>query len=131
MTDTDFIWLDLHAVRVWRPAGRIDHLSAEPWGDRLGLAFDDIPGSARALVLELSTVDFLSSAGLRELMRLSRRCRERGLPMAVCALQDPVREVFEIGRFNLVIPLQTDLAQALEGLGIDTGGAGATRDGTC
>jgi len=122
MTDTDFGWLDIETVRVWRPAGRIDHLSAEAWGDRFSTAFDDIPGAARALVLDLPAVDFLSSAGLRELLRLSRRCHERALPLAVCAAQGMVREVLEISRFNLVIPLYPSLADALVALGIPSAG---------
>jgi anti-anti-sigma factor len=100
-------------LEIWRPVGRIDHLSAGEWGQRFDEGFASLPGSVRVLILDLAAIEFLSSAGLRELMKLSRRCREADITLGVCQLQETVREVFEISRFNLVIPMHATLEDAL------------------
>ena len=84
-------WSSCHAVQ-W-------DLSAPPFGDRV--------------VLDLSGVEYISSVGLRVLMLASKQAKAQGCALGVCGLQPVVREIFEISRFNLVLPVFPTLREAL------------------
>lgn len=53
----------------------------------------DEPGQIQ---LDLAAVEFVSSDGLVELVRLHRRLRERGGRLTVVRTREPVREVLEL-----------------------------------
>ena len=66
-----------------------------------------------AIVLDLSAVDYISSVGLRVLMLAAKQVKSQGGSISVAALQPVVREIFEISRFNLVIPSYAGVDDAL------------------
>ena len=75
-------------------AGKIDTVTA-PALDRELL--EDC-GTAQALVLDFSQVDYISSAGLRILLRLHKRMVQRK-GMRIIHANETVREVFSITGF--------------------------------
>ena len=56
-----------------------------------------------ALVADLSSVPYISSLGLRLLLKAAKTAKGAGVTFSVCASQPTVREVFEISGFNRVI----------------------------
>jgi anti-anti-sigma factor len=95
-------------ILVLAPVGRIDNLTSAAFQARLLAAF----GSSSAdVVVDLSAVEYISSAGLRALMTASRqKPKERRL--AVACLQTIVREIFVISRFSHVVPVFADVEEA-------------------
>ena len=75
-------------------AGKIDTATA-PELDR---ELQDDCAAADALVLDFSQVDYISSAGLRILLRLHKRMAERQ-GMRIVNANETVREVFSITGF--------------------------------
>ena len=75
-------------------AGKIDTVTA-PALDR---ELQEDCGAAQALVLDFSQVDYISSAGLRILLRLHKRMVERQ-GMRIIHANETVREVFSITGF--------------------------------
>lgn len=75
-------------------AGKIDTLTA-PALDR---ELQEDCATAQALVLDFSGVDYISSAGLRILLRLHKRMVERQ-GMRIINANETVREVFSITGF--------------------------------
>ena len=65
---------------VLAPAGRIDHQSAEEFRDAVTpwLVGCHNGANGHALVFDLSTVDYISSAGLRVLMLASKQTKPAG-----------------------------------------------------
>src|SRR5689334_17659521 len=61
------------AARVVAPAGRVDHDSCEAFQADLGAQLDACRHEGSALVVDLSHVDYISSAGLRCLMIAARQ----------------------------------------------------------
>ena len=57
------------------------------------------------MVLDFSQLDYVSSAGLRSILKISKLVKKHSLRIAICAIQDHVREVFEISGFDTFIPL--------------------------
>ena len=64
------------------------------------------------IVVDLSAVDYISSAGLRALMLASRH-KPKELRLAVACLNEVVREIFSIGRFSQVVPTFATVEDAL------------------
>ena len=58
-----------------------------------------------ALILDFERVFFISSAGLRISLIISRKFNESGKKFGVCALADPIRNVLAISGFDQIIPI--------------------------
>ncbi len=69
-----------------------------------------------ALILDLSGVDYISSAGLRALMIAFKAGKADGKGFGIAALQPLLLEIFTISRFNLVFPLFETVRQAVDKL---------------
>jgi anti-anti-sigma factor len=68
-----------------------------------------------ALVADLEGVRYMSSAGLRLLLKAAKAAKGAGVSFSVCASQPAVREVFEISGFNKVIPAFATRDEAVSG----------------
>lgn len=64
-------------------------------------------------MLDLSGLEYVSSAGLRCLMLAAKEARERKGRLIVAAMQPIVAEIFKISRFNLVFEVFATLREAL------------------
>jgi anti-sigma B factor antagonist len=97
---------------VLAPAGRIDMSTAEQFRERLIPLIASTEAGA-AVVLDFSGVDYISSAGLRVLMLAAKEARSSGSLIAVAALQPLVNEIFQISRFDKVLPCHAGVNEAL------------------
>lgn len=93
--------------------GRVDHANAEQFKTALGPSLVACKPGGDQLVLDLTGLEYISSAGLRVLMLASRDVKTRNGNLVVCGLQPVVREIFEISRFNIVFRVLADQAAAL------------------
>ena len=91
--------------------GRIDRNRAL-FGQRLVGTSTDAP-VRKKLLLDLSKVNYMSSAGMRVLMIAAKGCRKQGGKMVLAALQPTIQEVFKIGRFDNVLEIYPTVRQAL------------------
>ncbi len=76
----------------------------------LGSAIGD---QARRVVLDLSRLDFIDSAGLGVLVSLVKVLRARGGDMRLVGLKDPVRMIFQLTRLEKVFKIFGDREKAL------------------
>jgi len=94
-------------------SGRIDLSNAEAFKDALSAS---MAKAKAALILDLSGVDYISSAGLRALMIAFKAGKADGKAFGIAALQPLLLEIFTISRFNLVFPLFDTVRQAVDKL---------------
>ncbi|MCE9523783.1 MAG: STAS domain-containing protein [Alphaproteobacteria bacterium] len=94
-------------------AGRIDLSNADAFKDALAAS---LAKAKKALILDLSGVDYISSAGLRSLMIVFKAGKTEGKAFGIAALQPLLMEIFTISRFNLVFPLFDTVQLAVEKL---------------
>jgi anti-anti-sigma factor len=66
-----------------------------------------------AIVLDLSQLEYVSSAGLRCFMLASRQAKAQHGRIFVASLQPMVAEIFEISHFNLVFQVFPSVREAL------------------
>ena len=79
--------------------GRIDTNTAQDFHD----AFKDLDFEGNSLVLDFENVDFISSAGLRELMMLRKRIKEENRFM-LNHISDAIEEILSVAGFIDFIP---------------------------
>lgn len=67
----------------------------------------------RLCILDLSQLDYISSAGLRVVLMLAKRLKQHSGQLVLCALQPQVNEVFDISGFLAILTVVNDRPSAL------------------
>ena len=108
---------------VWTiaPHGRLDMPATRAIDDALRDLCD--AGNAR-VVIDLSEVQYVASAGLRVLLTGLRRARLLAGDVRLAALNDRVREVFEMSGFDQVFNMYATPAEAVASYAGGSGAAG-------
>lgn len=94
-------------------SGRLDQDTCEAFRDELMALMDTSAQQGGAMVLDLSALEYVSSAGLRCFMLASRQAKAQHGRIFVAALQPMVAEIFEISHFNLVFQVFPAVRDAL------------------
>jgi anti-sigma B factor antagonist len=100
-------------IVVLSPVGQIDNETSAGFQTQLLEVVGE--GSGRVL-LDFTSVDYISSAGLRALMTASKKTKAGGGRIAVTALNKMVKEIYEISRFTLIVPAFDSAAEATAAL---------------
>ncbi len=95
---------------VVRPQGRLDSATSPAFEVTV---LERIEGGCRRLVLDLSDVGYISSAGLRVILAAGKKLRGTQGKLVLCGLRDEVRGVFEMSGFLDLFPVTGTLAEAL------------------
>jgi len=99
---------------VIAPAGRVDSVSSAEL-ERVVVARLD--GGERRLVLDLSGVEYISSAGLRVLLMAAKRLKAPPAALVLCGLGPSVRTVLELAGFLPLFTVEAGREQALARVG--------------
>ena len=99
---------------VIAPAGRVDSVSSAEL-ERVVVARLD--GGERRLVLDLSGVEYISSAGLRVLLMAAKRLKAPPAALVLCGLGPSVRAVLELAGFLPLFTVEAGREQALARVG--------------
>ncbi len=67
----------------------------------------------RLCVLDLNSLDYISSAGLRVILMLAKRLKQNAGRVILCSLQPQVKDVFDISGFLTILTVVDDRATAL------------------
>jgi anti-anti-sigma factor len=111
---TDLVELEIEErgeVVVARLSGELDIAGASGIGERI---HDAVPTSARALVIDFSSLDFIDSSGIAMLFGLARKLGSRRQELRVVATSGkPVARVLDIVEFDRAAPVHETLDDAL------------------
>ena len=105
-------------VSVLTLAGRVSHRTAPD----LAAALESATGSpGGGVVLDLSGVDYISSAGLRAVETAASGMRASGRGLIVCGLRDAVSVAFDLAGLTGTVAVEESREQAIEKAGrVDT-----------
>ena len=98
---------------VIRARERLDSANAREFHDQIR---DAIEAAQRAVIVDMEELIYISSAGLRVILQVSKQLERRSVRFAICSLSKTVREVFEVSGFDQMIniwPSQTDALAAV------------------
>ncbi len=104
----DISWEFEYGIRTSILSGRIDSRNALLFKEKV---VDELVESDRALVLDFSGIDYISSAGLRVILELAKMYRG-DRRFSISGLSASVREVFEISGFDQIIQIYNSLDEA-------------------
>ena len=90
-------------------AGRLDIGGAQ----EIDLGFNALAGSRRALIIDLSAVDFIASLGLRLLIVGARTVQRKGGRMALLSPRDTVEGVLASSGTDQVVPVCRAIDEAI------------------
>ncbi len=97
---------------VLQPSGRLDSVTAKTFETTL---IGKLEAGVSKVVLDLSRLDYISSAGLRVVLIAAKKLKGAGGALVLCDLSPSVREVFEVSGFVSVLDIHPDRAAALAG----------------
>lgn len=100
---------ELGPVRVVTVEGRVSHATAAELAQ--ALAHFQVDG-LKALVVDLSGVDYINGAGLRVFEKTAVLLSEANVELLVCGLQPPVQAAFDLAGVipNLAVAASRDAA---------------------
>ena len=101
---------DRGPIMLLRARGRINVLSATLFETAT------LRATARAktdVVVDASDVTYVSSAGLRAFLRISRALGRDRRSLHICSLKPHIRQIFTMVGFDRIIPIHADLDSAL------------------
>jgi anti-sigma B factor antagonist len=101
-------------VAVYRIVGRLDALTSQDLESAVGSAFS---GGNPRIVFDMGEVTFISSAGLRVILKTAKQAAAAKGGLAIFGLQSAVNEVFEISGLQKFIPIASDETDARSKLG--------------
>ncbi len=77
---------------------------------------DVLGGETNRLLFNLGELEYLSSAGLRVLLSAAKEMRRRDGKIVLCALNEFVKEIFEVSGFQSLIPITDSVESGIEAL---------------
>jgi anti-anti-sigma factor len=97
-------------VTIVAPAGRIDTTTSGALEDAIRRVVD---GGARDVVIDFGSAEYISSAGLRVFLVLAKRMRDLQGRLVLCAMSEPVRQVFHLAGFMPLFRVEPSKEAAL------------------
>jgi anti-sigma B factor antagonist len=105
--------MNIGDVKVLSIHGRVDAVTAQQLQDK---ALETAHHSPK-LLIDLSSVSYMSSAGLRVILLLHREMREHNGRVVLVGLQDRIRDAMEITGFLKHFSVVTDIQAGIEMIG--------------
>lgn len=93
--------------------GRIDATTAGAFDEK---AAEAAAGQPRALLIDFTDLEYISSAGLRSILKLAKLTQGRKIQMRCFGMQKGVFEVFRISGFSSIIKITDTREQAVDSI---------------
>ncbi|MEW6259586.1 MAG: STAS domain-containing protein [Thermodesulfobacteriota bacterium] len=90
--------------------GRLDSNASPELDRKIGEIID---GGCTQLVIDFKKLDYITSAGLRIMIKTAKALKGKSGGLVLCEMADYVREVFEIAGFDKFLPIVSTLEEAL------------------
>ena len=95
-------------VPVLAVRGRLDSTTSSLLDVRLS---ENVANSATTII-DMTGLDYVSSAGLRVLLKAAKQAKARSSRLLLCTLHPNVQEVFDISGFSAIFSIYPDRATA-------------------
>lgn len=99
-------------IKILTMSGRLEPMGWRDLKDTMTALTD---GEEKAdLLVDLENLEYMASAGFRELFLAGRKIGRHGGRLVVCSLRGEVKRIFELAKFDTAYPIFEDRAAALE-----------------
>ncbi len=100
-------------ISIIQIAGRLDFGNAKTFQSAMERLFEQIESNTKAIVVNCSELEYISSAGLRVFLIGAKLAKNNVIGFTVCNLSPLVKDVFDISGFGNMMPICSDLESAL------------------
>jgi anti-sigma B factor antagonist len=98
-------------VSIFRLNGRLDSNTSQGFEKKI---FDAISDGSKSMIVDFKDLDYISSAGLRVILKATKALNREEGKIMLCSMQDYVKEVFEIAGFDSFLPIVSSIDDALK-----------------
>jgi anti-sigma B factor antagonist len=98
-------------VNIFKLNGRLDSNTSQGFEKKIFQAIDD---GSKSMIIDFRDLDYISSAGLRVILKATKALKREEGKMMLCDMQDYVKEVFEIAGFDSFLPIVGTMDDALQ-----------------
>ena len=96
---------------MFKILGRLDSNTSPDLEERIS---ETMNNGTINMVLDFEALEYISSAGLRIILKTTKDLKRQNGQLILCSMQDYVREVFEISGFDSFLPIAPSLDDALK-----------------
>ena len=100
-------------VQILSLEGRLDTSTSADFD----FALEPYSDKPTKLLVDMSNVQYVSSAGLRVFLMLAKKLQKSQGALVLCGLSASVKEVFDIAGFSKLLNIQPDRASGIAALG--------------
>ena len=98
-------------IYIFKVNGRLDSNTSHELEEKI---FGAIKNESYKMIVDFEGLDYISSAGLRVILKASKALKRSEGSIVLCSMQDYVKEVFEIAGFDVFLPIVSKINDALE-----------------
>ncbi len=108
----DVVEKRMEGVVVLSVKGRLDSNSSDEFEKML---LGRVEEGENRFILDFHDLDYISSAGLRVLLKATKELKKTSGQMCLCSIRDYIQEVFDMSGFSTFLPIHHDLQESLKG----------------
>ena len=98
-------------ISIMRLLGRLDSNTSPEFEQKLFAVIED---GERSIVVDFEELDYISSAGLRVLLKAAKELKRSQGKIVLCSMKDYIKEVFEIAGFVSLFPIVPSVGDAMK-----------------
>lgn len=100
-----------NGIRILGLLGRLDSNTSPEFEKRI---FEVIEDGSKSVIVDFESLDYISSAGLRVLLKAAKELKRSEGKIVLCSMKDYIKEVFEIAGFVSLFPIVSSVGDAIE-----------------
>jgi len=98
-------------VCILELVGRLDSNTSPDFEHKI---FEVIGDGTKKVIVDFERLDYISSAGLRVLLKAAKELKRSDGKVVLCSMKDYIREVFEIAGFVSLFPIVSSVGDAVQ-----------------
>ena len=97
-------------INIYRLNGRLDSNTSQGFEKKI---FQAIDNGSKSMIIDFKNLDYISSAGLRVILKATKALKREEGTILLCDMQDYVKEVFESAGFDSFLSIVGTMDDAL------------------
>ncbi len=96
-------------IAIAKICGRVDTIAARDFQGRLEGA---LASGSKRIILDMKDMAYISSAGLRSVLILSKKAQSSDVALIFCGMNDVVRKIFRVSGFSQFTKIAENVEEA-------------------
>jgi anti-sigma B factor antagonist len=98
-------------VIIFKLDGRLDSNTSPEFNRKIKEIIKD---GTNYIIIDFEKVEYLSSAGLREILNAAKTLKSNAGKLVLCSMSDYIKEIFEVAGFDNIFPIVPAMDDAMK-----------------